>query len=121
MTDSAPRTARERARLELTAEIKAAGHRHLVEHGVADLSLRAVARELGMASSAVYRYFPSRDDLLTALIVDAYDAVGTAAEATEPDRGATEPETQATDAPTAAARPGRQASGARSAAGRRPG
>src|SRR5690242_7837663 len=34
-----------------------------------------------MVSSAVYRYFPSRDDLLTALIVDAYDAVGAAAEA----------------------------------------
>jgi AcrR family transcriptional regulator len=36
-----------------------------------------------MASSAVYRYFPSRDDLLTALIVDAYDALGAAAEETE--------------------------------------
>ena len=34
-----------------------------------------------MVSSALYRYFPSRDDLLTALIVDAYDAVGAAAEA----------------------------------------
>ena len=48
------------------------------------LSLRAVARELGMVSSAVYRYFPSRDDLLTALIVDAYDAVGRPAEAADP-------------------------------------
>jgi AcrR family transcriptional regulator len=44
------------------------------------LSLRAVARELGMVSSAVYRYFRSRDELLTALIIDAYDAVGEAAE-----------------------------------------
>lgn len=44
------------------------------------MSLRRVARALGMASSALYRYFPSRDELLTALIVDAYDAVGTAAE-----------------------------------------
>jgi AcrR family transcriptional regulator len=33
-----------------------------------------------MASSAVYRYFASRDELLTALIVEAYDAVGDAAE-----------------------------------------
>jgi len=40
-----------------------------------------VARELGMVSSALYRYFPSRDDLLTALIIDAYDALGEAAEA----------------------------------------
>jgi hypothetical protein len=37
--------------------------------GAQQLSLRAAARELGMVSSALYRYFPSRDDLLTALIV----------------------------------------------------
>jgi AcrR family transcriptional regulator len=73
-------TARARARAELTAEIKAAGRRQLDEVGAAALSLRAVAREVGMVSSAVYRYFPSRDDLLTALIVDAYNAVGQAAE-----------------------------------------
>lgn len=82
-TPSAPRTARARARAELTAEIKAVARRHLADTGAAALSLRAVARELGMVSSAVYRYFPSRDELLTALIVDAYDAVGTVAEATE--------------------------------------
>lgn len=44
--------------------------------GAGALSLRAVARQLGMASSAVYRYFKSRDDLLTALIIDAYDDLG---------------------------------------------
>jgi AcrR family transcriptional regulator len=76
---SAPMTARARARAELTEEIKREARHQLAEHGT-DLSLRAVARELGMASSAVYRYFPSRDDLLTALIVDAYDALGETAE-----------------------------------------
>jgi AcrR family transcriptional regulator len=55
----------------------------VAEQGSAALSLRAVARELGMVSSAVYRYFPSRDELLTALIIDAYDAVADAAEASE--------------------------------------
>src|SRR5699024_8439265 len=35
-------------------------------------SLRAIAREMGMVSSALYRYFPSRDALLTALITDGY-------------------------------------------------
>src|SRR3954465_13373659 len=74
-------SARERVRAELTAEITDAARRQLAEVGAAALSLRAVAREVGMVSSAVYRYFPSRDELLTALIVDAYDAVGTAAEA----------------------------------------
>jgi len=48
--------------------------------GAAALSLRAVAREVGMVSSAVYRYFPSRDDLLTRLIIDGYDDLGAAAE-----------------------------------------
>jgi AcrR family transcriptional regulator len=75
--------ARARVRAELTREIVEAARRHLATEGAAGLSLRAVARELGMASSAVYRYFASRDELLTALIVDAYDAIGAAAEAAE--------------------------------------
>lgn len=63
-------------------EIKAIARRHLATDG-ANLSLRAVARDMGMVSSAIYRYFPSRDDLLTALIIDAYDALGDAAEAAD--------------------------------------
>jgi AcrR family transcriptional regulator len=78
-----PTTARERVRAELTAEIADAARRQLAEVGAAALSLRAVARELGMASSALYRYFPSRDDLLTRLIIDAYDDLGDAAEAAD--------------------------------------
>ncbi|WP_406099225.1 TetR/AcrR family transcriptional regulator [Streptomyces sp. NBC_01013] len=77
---SAIRGARERARIEVTAAIKDEAREQLAAEGAAKLSLRAVARELGMASSALYRYFPSRDELLTALIVDAYNAVGEAAE-----------------------------------------
>ncbi|WP_181781162.1 TetR/AcrR family transcriptional regulator [Pseudonocardia pini] len=77
---SAPRTARARVRAQLTAEIVDVARAHLATSGAADLSLRAVARELGMVSSAVYRYFPSRDDLLTALIVEGYDALGAAVE-----------------------------------------
>lgn len=74
------RGARERARIEVTAAIKDEARKQLAEEGAPKLSLRAVARELGMVSSALYRYFPSRDDLLTALIVDAFDAIGAAAE-----------------------------------------
>lgn len=76
----AGRTARERARAELTREIKEQARRQLAVSGADGLSLRAVARELGMVSSALYRYFPSKDDLLTALIIDAYDAIGAAVE-----------------------------------------
>ena len=80
---SVPRTARDRARAQITAEILASARRQLAEAGADALSLRAVARDLGMASSAVYRYVASRDELLTRLIVDAYDALGAAAEAAE--------------------------------------
>ncbi|NJC69506.1 TetR/AcrR family transcriptional regulator [Planosporangium thailandense] len=73
---------RARVRAEMTEGIKAAARRQLAADG-ADLSLRAIARELGMVSSAIYRYFASRDELLTALIVDAYNALGTAAERAE--------------------------------------
>ncbi len=77
------KTLRDRAREELTAEIKAAARGQLASSGAEALSLRAVSRELGMVSSALYRYFPSRDALLTALIIDAYDALGEACEAAE--------------------------------------
>jgi AcrR family transcriptional regulator len=60
-------------------EIKAVARHHLAAEG-ANLSLRAVARDMGMVSSALYRYFASRDDLLTALIIDAYNALGAAVE-----------------------------------------
>jgi AcrR family transcriptional regulator len=56
------------------------GRRHLITDGAAGLSLRAIARDLHMASSALYRYFASRDDLLTALVIDPYNALGEAAE-----------------------------------------
>lgn len=78
--------ARQRAREELERVIKDTAGRHVATAGAAALSLRAVARELGLVSSALYRYYPSRDALLTALIVEAYDAVGAAAEtADDPD------------------------------------
>jgi len=86
---SASVSARARVRAELTDEIKATARRHLAEAGAAGLSLRAVAREMGMASSALYRYFASRDELLTALIVDAYDTVGAAAEEAARGKGGT--------------------------------
>ncbi|HRW37926.1 MAG: WHG domain-containing protein [Acidimicrobiales bacterium] len=76
----APTTKRARARAAMTADIKRIARSHLAEHGADGLSLRAVARDLGVVSSAVYRYVASRDELLTLLIIDAYDAVGEAAE-----------------------------------------
>ncbi|MDP9845645.1 TetR/AcrR family transcriptional regulator [Streptosporangium lutulentum] len=80
---SSSRTARERVRAELTREITDIARSQLATEGAGGLSLRAVAREMGMVSSAIYRYFPSRDDLLTALIIDGYNAVGEAVENAE--------------------------------------
>ena len=80
---SAPRTARERVRRELTSEIKEVALAQLASGGGAALSLRAIAREMGMASSALFRYFHNRDALLTALIIDSYSSLAEAAEAAE--------------------------------------
>ncbi|MEQ3554521.1 TetR/AcrR family transcriptional regulator [Pseudonocardia nematodicida] len=80
---NASRTARERARAELVSEITASARRQLAVTGAAALSMRAVSRELGMVSSALHRYFPTRDDLLTALIVQSYDALGDAVDAAD--------------------------------------
>ena len=77
---SAPRTARERVREEMTAEILAVAGAHMARDGAAALSLRSIARDLGMAPSALYRYFDGRDALLSALILAAYEALADEAE-----------------------------------------
>jgi AcrR family transcriptional regulator len=75
---------RQDSREQIEARIVELGRRQLVERGAAGLSVRAIARDLGMVSSAIYRYVSSRDDLLTLLLVDAYsdlaDAVDRARE-----------------------------------------
>ena len=71
-----PPTPRERARAQTIADIVRLGREHLAVHGAAALSLRAVARDLGVVSSAVYRYVESRDELLTLLLIDAYNELG---------------------------------------------
>jgi AcrR family transcriptional regulator len=74
---------RARVRAELIQEIKDEARRQLAEEGASSLSLRAIARHLDMVSSGIYRYFKSRDQLLTVLIVDAYEALGASVEAAD--------------------------------------
>ncbi|MEM9204243.1 MAG: TetR/AcrR family transcriptional regulator [Actinomycetota bacterium] len=83
MSEPAPKRARDIARAALIRDITDTARRHLAEQGAAGLSLRAVSRELGMVSSAIYRYFPSRDALLTQLIIEAYNALGATVETAE--------------------------------------
>jgi AcrR family transcriptional regulator len=77
---SAPRTARDRVRDEVTREIVGVARDHLAHEGAAALSLRAIARDLQMAPSALYRYFDGRDALLSALILGAYTSLAEEAE-----------------------------------------
>ena len=72
---------REQARRAVMADITAEGRRQLARDGAAGLSVRSVARELDMASSAIYRYVASRDELLTLLIVAGYERLADALEA----------------------------------------
>ncbi|MFC9980774.1 TetR/AcrR family transcriptional regulator [Gordonia sp. NPDC127522] len=76
-------TGRSRAenRAMMTDEIRRLGREHLTTYGAAGLSLRAIARDMGVVSSAVYRYVPSRDELLTMLLVEAYTDVADAVDA----------------------------------------
>ncbi|WP_040778606.1 TetR/AcrR family transcriptional regulator [Nocardia pneumoniae] len=76
-----PTTPRARARAQTMNDIVRIGREHLATDGAAALSLRAVARDLGVVSSAVYRYVRSRDELLTLLVVDGYNALGDAVDA----------------------------------------
>ncbi|KAA8889266.1 TetR/AcrR family transcriptional regulator [Nocardia colli] len=73
-----PTTPRARARAQTMNDIVRIGREHLATDGAAALSLRAVARDLGVVSSAVYRYVSSRDELLTLLVVDGYNDLGDA-------------------------------------------
>lgn len=56
------------------AQIKEIARKQMAAEGTAAISLRAIAREMDITAPALYRYYASRDDLITALIVDAYNA-----------------------------------------------
>lgn len=63
---------------DLSTAIKETAWQEIAENGAAALSLRAIARQLGITAPAIYNYYPRRDDLVTALIVDAYRQFGDA-------------------------------------------
>lgn len=71
-------TRREQIRINTTQEIKTVARKQMLVSGAASLSLRAIAREMGISAPALYRYFENRDALVTALILDAYNALADA-------------------------------------------
>jgi AcrR family transcriptional regulator len=74
---------REATRTIRVERVKTTARQLLARQGAANLSLREVAREMHQSSSALYRYFANRDELLTALIVDAYNDLGVSVERAE--------------------------------------
>src|SRR5918999_3309057 len=79
MTETAERLPRrERVRQATAEEIKSVARAQMAAEGTAGVTLRAIAREMGMTAPALYRYFGSREELVTALVIDAYDALADA-------------------------------------------
>jgi AcrR family transcriptional regulator len=74
-------TRRERQREATREEILSAAWKQIGEQSVTSLSLRAIAREMGVTAPALYRYFPSRDDLVTVLIIEAFNSFSASLEA----------------------------------------
>ena len=60
----------------LQEAIKETAWKQISQYGAPALSLRAIARELKITAPAIYNYFPDRDALVTALIIDAYTSFG---------------------------------------------
>jgi AcrR family transcriptional regulator len=72
LPDPEPQTPRARYRAQVRDEIKQVALRQLASSGPAGVSINAIGKELGVSGPALYRYFASRDALLTELVIDAY-------------------------------------------------
>jgi AcrR family transcriptional regulator len=93
-TDQAPLSRRAELRQATLAEIKTLARQQLTEHGPGGLSLRAIARQMRMSSSALYRYYTSGNDLITELVLDAYDSLADALSAARDTQPADDPTRQ---------------------------
>ncbi|OQD55457.1 TetR family transcriptional regulator [Streptomyces phaeoluteigriseus] len=78
-------TPRERYRAQVRAEVKERAWGQIAAAGASALSLNAIARQMGMSGPALYRYFGSRDELITELIRDAYRSLADAVRAADGD------------------------------------
>jgi AcrR family transcriptional regulator len=90
MTTTTP-SRRERLRAETVTEIKDAARRLLVAGGPTAISLRAIARDLGMTAPALYRYFDSLDALVLAIVTDLFEDLRAAVEDAATEHGEQEP------------------------------
>ncbi|MFD7560847.1 TetR/AcrR family transcriptional regulator [Streptomyces sp. NPDC059835] len=82
---------RERLRAETTAEIKKVALELMASGGPDAITLRAIAREMGMTANAIYGYFATRDDLVTTLISNVYTSLADTVDAASDDTPAQHP------------------------------
>ncbi|MGV9883824.1 TetR/AcrR family transcriptional regulator [Streptomyces sp. NPDC003006] len=94
MTNTVGGGRRERLRAETTAEIKRVALELMASGGPDAITLRAIAREMGMTANAIYGYFATRDDLVTALVNDVYTALADAVDTAWETSPATDPATR---------------------------
>lgn len=85
---------RERLRAETTAEIKRVALDLMASAGPDAITLRAIAREMGMTANAIYSYFATRDDLVTSLINDVSTALADAVDTAWENTAASDPPTR---------------------------
>jgi AcrR family transcriptional regulator len=83
---------RERLRAEAVTEIKATGRQLLIDGGAANITLRAIAREMGMTAPAIYRYFDSLDALILAIVTDLLEELRVSVEQAAAAHAGTAPE-----------------------------
>ena len=69
---------RARQRRELLAAIEAEARRLLEEGGAGNVSMRAIARAVGLGPASLYTYFDSLDDIFTLLLLSSYENLATA-------------------------------------------
>jgi AcrR family transcriptional regulator len=86
-----PPTMRARYRAQVRGEVKQAALSQLAESGPAGLSVSAIGKQLGVSGPALYRYFASRDELLTELVIDAYHDLADALRAAATQAASQEP------------------------------
>lgn len=84
MAETVPQSPRERYRTQVRAEVKEHAWEQIASAGASALSLNAIAKRMGMSGPALYRYYASRDELVTELITDAYRSLADALRAAGP-------------------------------------
>jgi AcrR family transcriptional regulator len=80
---------------DLSATLIALATAHIAREGVDTLSVRALAKEAGVAHRAAYQHFPDKDGLIAAVMTNAYDALAARCAASRADAKTVEARLQA--------------------------